>query len=83
MKLNYTSLQHAIEPVEEEQLALPVGRAVAVLALHGQLAALAWAFARLAPEGRLGYVQTEAARCRAGTRARCGCCASAACWRDT
>jgi hypothetical protein len=59
MKLNYTSLQHAVEPVEDERLRLPVERPVAVLALHGQLAAVAWAFARAAPGGRLGYVQTE------------------------
>src|SRR6202023_1266587 len=32
---------------------------VAVLALHGQLAAVAWAFSRGAPGKRLGYVQTE------------------------
>ena len=59
MKLNYTSLQHAVEPVEGEQLHLPVSRPVAVLALHGQLAAVAWAFSRAAPGRRLGYVQTE------------------------
>jgi len=59
MKLNYTSLQHAVAPVDDEHLELPVGRAVAVLALHGQLAALAWAFALSAPGSRLGYVQTE------------------------
>jgi hypothetical protein len=59
MKLNYTSLQHAVEPVEDEQrLTLPVERPVAVLALHGQLAAVAWAFAQARPGGRLGYVQT-------------------------
>src|SRR5205807_758441 len=46
VKLNYTSLQHTVEPVEEEQLRLPVSRPVAVLALHGQLAAVAWAFAQ-------------------------------------
>ena len=33
-------------------------RPVAVLALHGQLAAVAWAFAQAFPDGRLGYVQT-------------------------
>jgi hypothetical protein len=33
--------------------------ATAVLALHGQLAALAWAFQRAAPGAKLGYVQTE------------------------
>jgi hypothetical protein len=59
MKLNYTSLQHAVEPVEDEQrLTLPVGRPVAVLALHGQLAAVAWAFAQGRPGARLGYIQT-------------------------
>jgi hypothetical protein len=59
MKLNYTSLQHAVTPVEDEPLRLPVDRPVAVLALHGQLAAVAWAFAEGAPGSRLGYVQTE------------------------
>ena len=59
MKLNYTSLQHAVEPVEDEQLQLPLGRPVAVLALHGQLAAVAWAFAQAAPGAGSGYVQTE------------------------
>jgi hypothetical protein len=59
MKLNYTSLQHAVEPVEDERLSLPVERPVAVLALHGQLAAVAWAFAQGAPGGKLGYIQTE------------------------
>jgi hypothetical protein len=59
MKLNYTSLQHAVTPVEREQLRLPVQRAAAVLALHGQLPGVAWAFAQAAPGARLGYVQTE------------------------
>jgi Protein of unknown function (DUF3866) len=58
MKLNYTSLQHAVEPVEDEELALPLERPVAVLALHGQLGAVAWAFGQRAPRARLGYVQT-------------------------
>ena len=64
MKLNYTSLQHAVSPVEEGDAdattpapALPIGIPAAVLALHGQLAPLAWAF-RQAGGGRLGYVQT-------------------------
>jgi|HubBroStandDraft_6_1064221.scaffolds.fasta_scaffold23962_3 hypothetical protein len=59
MKLNYTSLQHAVSPVEDAALQLPVAGAVAVLALHGQLAGLAWAFAQSAPGAKLGYVQTE------------------------
>ncbi len=61
MKLNYTSLQHVVAPVEGQEagsLDLPVERPTAVLALHGQLAAVAWAFAQGAPEARLGYVQT-------------------------
>jgi hypothetical protein len=59
MKLNYTSLQHAVRPVEDEQLNLPLRQPVAVLALHGQLAPVVWAFAQAVPDGRLGYVQTE------------------------
>jgi hypothetical protein len=61
MKLNYTSLQHAVHPVEaaDEPPAAPVGAPVAVAFLHGQLPPLAWAFAQAAPAGaRLGYVQT-------------------------
>jgi len=66
MKLNYTSLQHTIAPVEEGDpdattppvVALALGRPVAVLALHGQLAPLAWAFGEALAGGRLGYVQT-------------------------
>jgi hypothetical protein len=59
MKLNYTSIQHAVTPVEDERLSLPLAQPVAVLALHGQLAAVAWAFAQANPSARLGYVQTE------------------------
>jgi hypothetical protein len=65
MKLNYTSLQHAVIPVEDtqtgadERLDLPLERPVGVLALHGQLAAVAWAFARAQPDLRLGFVQTQ------------------------
>ena len=80
MKLNYTSLQHAVLPVEEHEMggrpgapegapaaeapsvktaaAPSVTAPVAVLALHGQLAPLAWAFARAAPGATLGFVQT-------------------------
>jgi hypothetical protein len=66
MKLNYTSLQHAVDPVEEAELELPLGRPVAVLALHGQLAAVAWAFAQGAPGHTLGYVHTEGGALPAG-----------------
>jgi hypothetical protein len=60
MKLNYTSLQHAVRPVEEgdAELDLPLRAPVAVMSLHGQLRPLAWAFGRAAPGARLGYVQT-------------------------
>src|SRR6185312_1721966 len=62
MKLNYTSLQHTVEPVETvgaQTLELPLGRPVAVLCLHGQLGPVAWAYAQAKPGARLGYVQTE------------------------
>jgi Protein of unknown function (DUF3866) len=52
MKLNYTSLQHAVLPVEGERLALPVGRPAAVFFLHGQLPAIAFAFAAAARGSR-------------------------------
>jgi len=56
MKLNYSSLQHAVEPVEEQEG--PGGRGpAAVFGLHGQLAPIAWAYGQ-AGGARLGYVQT-------------------------
>jgi hypothetical protein len=61
MKLNYTSLQHAVRPVEGEDLRIPLDGPAAVFALHGQLAPIAWAFAQVRgsrPPMRLGYVQT-------------------------
>ena len=60
MKLNYTSLQHAVEPVEEGLESPPVGPGVpvAVLALHGQLPGVAFALAHIAPGTRAGFVQT-------------------------
>ena len=58
MKLNYTSLQHAVHPVEGEQLALPLTRPAGVFGLHGQLAPLAWAVGQARPGARVGYVQT-------------------------
>jgi hypothetical protein len=57
MKLNYTSLQHPVEPVEgggAERGEMPV----AVLPLHGHLAPAAWAAAQARPGIRVGYVQT-------------------------
>jgi hypothetical protein len=59
MKLNYSSLQHPVRPVEglperEGRRAIPV----LVLSLHGQLAPAAWAAGRAAGGARVGYVQT-------------------------
>jgi hypothetical protein len=65
MKLNYSSLQHPVEPVESvggpesggagaERRTIPI----AVLPLHGHLAPAAWAAARAWPGTRVGYVQT-------------------------
>jgi hypothetical protein len=59
MKLNYTSLQHAVLPVEGEELHVPLGRPAGVFGLHGQLAPLAWGFGEASGgAARLGYVQT-------------------------
>lgn len=70
IKLNYSSLQHAVEPVElplflsrgmsgkgtaeRDDTPLPV----LVLPLHGHLAPAAWAAAQAKPGLRVGYVQT-------------------------
>lgn len=60
IKLNYTSLQHSIEPVErrEEEGGRGTGMPVLVLPLHGHLAPAAWAARRAAEGLRVGYVQT-------------------------
>lgn len=70
MKLNYTSLQHAVAPTElplfpygdsrgkgtaeRQGLTAPV----LVLPLHGHLAPAAWAAAQAGSDARVGYVQT-------------------------
>ncbi len=62
MKLNYTSLQHSIDPVEAPETAeraTAEARPVLVLPLHGHLAPSAWAADRARPGIRLGYVQTS------------------------
>ncbi|HEX4306835.1 MAG TPA: DUF3866 family protein [Solirubrobacterales bacterium] len=73
MKLNYTSLQHPVEPVEGEKALDSDGNStrgpladdearpslpVAVLPLHGHLAPAAWAVSQARPGMRVGYVQT-------------------------
>jgi len=71
MKLNYTSLQHPVDPIDSpvawfesnpggakgttERGAMPP---VAVLPLHGHLAPAAWAAGKASPGLRVGYVQT-------------------------
>ena len=57
MKLNYTSLQHPVGPVEEKSKGPPIP--VLVLPLHGHLAPAAWAVAQAAPGLRVGYVQVS------------------------
>jgi Protein of unknown function (DUF3866) len=61
MKLNYTSLQHPVRPLERAEGA---GRGdarsacVLVIPLHGHLAPAAWAASTAAPGLRIGYVQS-------------------------
>jgi hypothetical protein len=59
MKLNYSSLQHPVDPVETWEGGA-AGRTIPVLVLaaHGQLAPVAWAARRADPALRVGYVQT-------------------------
>jgi Protein of unknown function (DUF3866) len=57
MKLNYSSLQHPVEPVEGaagDRFQMPV----LVIPLHGHLAPAAWAAAQTGPDLKVGYVQT-------------------------
>ena len=58
MKLNYSSLQHPVEPVERRNSNPRPSAPVLVLPLHGHLAPAAWALAQAAPGLQAGYVQT-------------------------
>jgi hypothetical protein len=61
MKLNYTSLQHAVEPVEalaDDRGGEAASSPVLVLPLHGHLAPACWAAAAISPGLRVGYVQS-------------------------
>jgi hypothetical protein len=60
LKLNYTSLQHPVEPVEALE-GDGVDRRIPglVLSLHGQLAPAAWAAGRAGDDLRVGYIQTS------------------------
>ena len=65
IKLNYTSLQHPVEPVEGRNVlsthskdkTLHQAPSVLVLPLHGHLAPAAWAVAQASPGVKVGYVQ--------------------------
>jgi hypothetical protein len=65
MKLNYSPLQHPVDPVEighEDAPPRPTATpAVLVVPLHGHLAPAAWAFAEASGGEMLGYVQTPGA----------------------
>ena len=68
MKLNYTSLQHPVRPVERPNSRFLSSAGddkgttrlapVAVLPLHGHLAPAVWSAAQARPDLRVGYVQT-------------------------
>jgi Protein of unknown function (DUF3866) len=62
MKLNYTSLQHPVAPLEPELEADEPGEGVAmpvlVVHLHGQLAPALWAAAEAQKGIRIGFLQT-------------------------
>jgi hypothetical protein len=60
LKLNYSSLQHPVEPVERPlaESRSPTTTPVLVLPLHGHLAPAAWAAAQAEPGLKVGYVQT-------------------------
>jgi Protein of unknown function (DUF3866) len=56
IKLNYTSLQHAVEPVEASAKAVATPP-VLVLPLHGHLAPAVWAARQVNPDLAIGFVQ--------------------------
>lgn len=59
MKLNYTSLQHPVEPVELDdapQEGAPQPPAL-IVSLHGHVAPAAWAASQVRPGLRVGFVQ--------------------------
>ncbi len=58
IKLNYTSLQHPVDPVELPPKTGGRSIPVLVLPLHGHLAPAAWAAVQASPGLRAGYVQT-------------------------
>ena len=63
IKLNYTSLQHPVDPVEIEHGDPGLGPKppTCVISLHGHLAPVAWAAQQARPGLRLGFVQAAGA----------------------
>jgi hypothetical protein len=59
MKLNYTSLQHPVEPVEAAGDTTATALPVLVIPLHGHLAPAAWAAAQCREGLAIGYVQAS------------------------
>lgn len=58
MKLNYTSLQHPVEPVESAEAAPePLTMPALITSLHGHLSPAAWAAGEARPGLRVGFVQ--------------------------
>jgi hypothetical protein len=67
MKLNYTSLQHTVDPIETHSRYMDrngsgrrgdSARPVAIIALHAQLPCVAWQARQRLPDARIGYIQT-------------------------
>jgi hypothetical protein len=58
-KLNYTSLQHPVDPVEIEHAEPDLGPKppAVVISLHGHLAPIAWAATQARPGLRVGFIQ--------------------------
>ena len=59
IKLNYTSLQHPVAPVEDGREAQSSALPVLVIPVHGHLAPAAWAAAQARPGLRVGFVQSS------------------------
>src|SRR5262245_61465193 len=59
MKLNYTSLQHPVDPVEAAGDTTPTALPILVIPLHGHLAPAAWAAAQRREGIAIGYVQAS------------------------
>ena len=80
MKLNYTSLQHPVDPVETREHRGPLRRIpVLVLSLHGQLAPAAWAAGARPRYSGSATSRPQAAPCRASSRRTSPSCVARSC----